>query len=678
MSGKRRAGGPVRQLSLQQSQRRQLRKQASEESPRARYWGDHGLRVLASSLVSQEPPLPRREAQPVVVRPRPVRIAWTERRQVSCEGDVPVGVVVQRCKGLPRPVTAKPAKTAAPPDTILYSRQQLAERLRIAWRDRQERPNLDIFLAHNSVDKGDEDAVLSVREIVTQVENNSLNCNEDLKNSNFNPLSDIVNTNFTKDFRQLEDDPRERPRFKVSSVQTFPTATFPLAAFREPDSDVDTVTQPVRPKLTPSITISFDHADDSEPAPNDNEADDEVPCPENTTSEHLLKPESYSRIDLGDERSQEGELEGKKNDKVKEPDKPKQDNLTATMRRANFRNSSNNPVMSGSLSVSSTPPATPSPQATKPILKKSLIQPLTRMMSAPAAGRSAPTRGRLVKDNNFKAETTDLDYDEDDIVTVQKERNIKSAPARRKFTGGRRKVSKSHEDDSSEEENYGEPLPAPAKPRNRKRFIERGADIVTMVSLLSPNESEGEDLPEPVVQLPQESPWSRSHGTQQEDTKSNPASSAATTVTITTPATTPAIVCLRKFPAKTGNYKREVLGACLPGNYNLHQQLVSTSANNNFRSLDRLLSCDQLHRKLKCIAGRQHVIKLHVVNSPHEPFTGSAARDPHGIKQITVGPPHGIKQITMFIRENVECLDSSFTTTTTIKVNNCTLIFHYR
>ncbi|KAG8250886.1 hypothetical protein J6590_092797 [Homalodisca vitripennis] len=51
---------------------------------------------------------------------------------------------------------------------------------------------------------------------------------------------------------------------------------------------------------------------------------------------------------------------------------------------------------------------------------------------------------------------------------------------------------------------------------------------------------------------------------------------------------------------------------------------------------------------------------------------GSAARDPHGIKQITVGPPHGIKQITMFIRENVECLDSSFTTTTTIKVNNYT------
>ncbi|KAG8249378.1 hypothetical protein J6590_019665 [Homalodisca vitripennis] len=46
---------------------------------------------------------------------------------------------------------------------------------------------------------------------------------------------------------------------------------------------------------------------------------------------------------------------------------------------------------------------------------------------------------------------------------------------------------------------------------------------------------------------------------------------------------------------------------------------------------------------------------------------GSAAQDPHGIKQITVGPPHGIKQITMFIRENVECLDSSFTTTTTIK-----------
>ncbi|KAG8316066.1 hypothetical protein J6590_059451 [Homalodisca vitripennis] len=63
--------------------------------------------------------------------------------------------------------------------------------------------------------------------------------------------------------------------------------------------------------------------------------------------------------------------------------------------------------------------------------------------------------------------------------------------------------------------------------------------------------------------------------------------------------------------------------------------------------------------------------------------SGSAARDPHGIKQITVGPPHGIKQITvgpphgikqitMFIRENVECLDSSFTTTTTIKIERNT------
>ncbi|KAG8275676.1 hypothetical protein J6590_081724 [Homalodisca vitripennis] len=39
---------------------------------------------------------------------------------------------------------------------------------------------------------------------------------------------------------------------------------------------------------------------------------------------------------------------------------------------------------------------------------------------------------------------------------------------------------------------------------------------------------------------------------------------------------------------------------------------------------------------------------------------GSAARDPHGIKQITVGPPHGIKQITMFIRKNVDILFCMF------------------
>ncbi|KAG8315402.1 hypothetical protein J6590_071959 [Homalodisca vitripennis] len=52
---------------------------------------------------------------------------------------------------------------------------------------------------------------------------------------------------------------------------------------------------------------------------------------------------------------------------------------------------------------------------------------------------------------------------------------------------------------------------------------------------------------------------------------------------------------------------------------------------------------------------------------------GSAARDLHGIKQITVGPPSGIKQITMFIRDNVdqsEEIDKSATTNLNVEFPN--------
>jgi hypothetical protein len=99
------------------------------------------------------------------MRPRPVKVAWTDRRQQdSSNGNV--AVVAKRCTGQPRPVSCKPQRPATgnlpsiggDRDTILYTRQQLAERLRRAWREReQSRPNLDIFLAHSNVESTEED-----------------------------------------------------------------------------------------------------------------------------------------------------------------------------------------------------------------------------------------------------------------------------------------------------------------------------------------------------------------------------------------------------------------------------------------------------------------------------------------------------------------------------------------
>jgi hypothetical protein len=92
-------------------------------------------------------------------------VAWTDRRQQdSCNGNVEV--VAKRCTGQPKPVSCKPQRpvTGNLPsiggerDTILYTRQQLAERLRRAWREReQSRPNLNIFLAHSSADSAEDD-----------------------------------------------------------------------------------------------------------------------------------------------------------------------------------------------------------------------------------------------------------------------------------------------------------------------------------------------------------------------------------------------------------------------------------------------------------------------------------------------------------------------------------------
>lgn len=61
-------------------------------------------------------------------------------------------MVARRCAGLPRP-TSRGGRAPNLPfldkESVVLTRQQLAERLRRAWRDRDRKPNLDIFLAHS-------------------------------------------------------------------------------------------------------------------------------------------------------------------------------------------------------------------------------------------------------------------------------------------------------------------------------------------------------------------------------------------------------------------------------------------------------------------------------------------------------------------------------------------------
>ncbi|XP_046734941.1 uncharacterized protein LOC124404651 [Diprion similis] len=146
MSSLRRPPGPVRQLSLQQPPRRQqVRRQRSAEDD------NKPLQVFANPIRN------RLQCQDGKVDPgRPkVRVAWDDDNQESVENGV--AVIARQIPGKPRPPTARTKVTTRPAisekATILYSRQELAERLRLAWKQREEnRANIDIFLAQNAVE----------------------------------------------------------------------------------------------------------------------------------------------------------------------------------------------------------------------------------------------------------------------------------------------------------------------------------------------------------------------------------------------------------------------------------------------------------------------------------------------------------------------------------------------
>ncbi|XP_012287305.1 serine/arginine repetitive matrix protein 1 [Orussus abietinus] len=145
MSSMRRPPGPVRQLSLPEPQRRQqVRRQRSADNERP-------LGMYSNPIRGKHP---GKEAE----RPK-VRIAWGEDHHVDGS---PVVATTGTASIRTRAPTTKTSKMVGRPNvgekaTILYSRQELAERLRQAWKDREEnKSNIDIFLAHDVLEERSE------------------------------------------------------------------------------------------------------------------------------------------------------------------------------------------------------------------------------------------------------------------------------------------------------------------------------------------------------------------------------------------------------------------------------------------------------------------------------------------------------------------------------------------
>ncbi|XP_029166138.1 uncharacterized protein LOC114936946 [Nylanderia fulva] len=141
MSSGRRATRPVRQLSLQQSapRRQHIRRQKSAEDDCSK-----SLQIYANPIARD------RVAGNATDKPK-VRVAWGDDRR-GCDGLAQVEVVARQIPSRSRPTTGRSGRNYATAEkaSILYSRQELAERLRLAWKHReQNKANIDIFLAHN-------------------------------------------------------------------------------------------------------------------------------------------------------------------------------------------------------------------------------------------------------------------------------------------------------------------------------------------------------------------------------------------------------------------------------------------------------------------------------------------------------------------------------------------------
>lgn len=147
MSEIRRSVARVRQLSLQPATPRkwQLRRQKTEDEKSSQIYGDNIV-----------PGRNRTNSKSVSSRPK-VRVAWGERHREN-DSVENVEVVARQITGRSKSASRKSHNKAIIGNeekaSILYSRQELTERLRLAWKHREEnKANIDIFLAHGVVEE---------------------------------------------------------------------------------------------------------------------------------------------------------------------------------------------------------------------------------------------------------------------------------------------------------------------------------------------------------------------------------------------------------------------------------------------------------------------------------------------------------------------------------------------
>ncbi|KAB0796837.1 hypothetical protein PPYR_10898 [Photinus pyralis] len=328
------------------------------------------------------------------------------------------GLVAKKCKEMKRPLTSKIIKQSSiNKDSILLSHQELAERLRQAWKEREkEKQNLNIFLTHNIKERQEDEVTndLTDSECAISVDHSTADGTKKQKTALQRHIS--TNENSKSIFQK-----RMRRTHSVD------------------DAQLDFIYSPVKNEDIKNRNVVVVPLIESMKLQESNSPKPEVPKPKLTRSSSC-EPNAPS-----DER--------KPINVIIRP-------MTATTKRDAYRSRVNS------------------------AFNTSNSTPFTKENPRPPQIRASPALLKPSPKLNF----------------VPVKRRLKSAS--KKKSG---KLAKSESIDERDEEKYNS--------RKLQRCVTTtGPDVVTMVSLLSPEESETEEQPESEKVKPKPTPPAVSRG----------------------------------------------------------------------------------------------------------------------------------------------------------------------
>ena len=475
----RRPAGPVRQHSLQQPPpRRQqpMRRQRSSEDER-------NLQLYSTNSVASR----NRYAANVntsdhqmLTRPK-VRVAWGDQPVKPKSENVEIVARQIPTGKSSRPTTGRGNRglmnrcPLGEKATILYSRQELAERLRIAWRQREEnKSNIDIFLAQNTVEERS-DSRMSSATNHTSLPTPKVRKSIDVANKVEMNDEETCNNNDAEESKEEESECKELEK----SDDKFLTVNW----FTPLESSESTIIIAKKESVDNDDTKVVESKNDE----TTEDEKEETPVVEKKSCISINCNSWNTSITIstkGDSFVSNNEVKPPTPTLPRDPDYSQ-----AKLKRASYQSGTNKAFVSPVVERPSTP-RTVSRVNTPP-------EPISRYRRTSSAPPQRRTQVNIVIDTPGIAtgESDRKDQPQPIVKTaIGTNRPIKSAPPvkRRSKAHKRRGLSTSYSKDGEDEDEGGGRGKTKGNKNGKSSMEARSSDVVTMVSLISSADSESE------------------------------------------------------------------------------------------------------------------------------------------------------------------------------------------